>query len=68
VPNFSCGGIGIFCDFSFGIIFQQVTQRMVTHCAGGFWGLGVSEWWAGGALVLFNAQPQYFSRFGWWYF
>jgi hypothetical protein len=29
-------GIGIFGDFSFGIIFQQVTQRLVTHCAGGF--------------------------------
>jgi hypothetical protein len=28
--------IGVFCDFSFGIIFQQVSLRVVTHCAGGF--------------------------------
>jgi hypothetical protein len=33
-------GIGIFGDFSFGIIFQQVSLRLVTHCAGGF-GVGL---------------------------
>ena len=27
--------ISVFGDFSFGIIFQQVSLRMVTHCAGG---------------------------------
>ncbi len=27
--------IGVFGDFSFGIIFQQVSLKMVTHCAGG---------------------------------
>ena len=31
-------GISIFGDFSFGIIFQQVSLRLVTHCAGGFVG------------------------------
>ncbi len=31
-------GIGLFGDFSFGNIFQQVSLRMVTHCAGGFVG------------------------------
>jgi hypothetical protein len=33
-------GIGVFGDFSFGIIFQQVSLRLVTHCAGGF-GVGL---------------------------
>ena len=36
-------GISIFGDFSFGIIFQQVSLRMVTHCAGGF-GVGLVGW------------------------
>ena len=40
-----------FGDFSFGIIFQQVTQRLVTHCAGDFGVEGcenggqVGLWW-----------------------
>ena len=33
-------GISIFGDFSFGNIFQQVSLRLVTHCAGGF-GVGL---------------------------
>jgi hypothetical protein len=28
--------IGVFGDFSFENIFQQVSLRLVTHCAGGF--------------------------------
>ena len=44
-------GIGIFGYFSFGIIFQQVSLRMVTHCAGGFLGVFVSVGWAGWAGV-----------------
>jgi hypothetical protein len=37
--------LNYFSNFSVEIIFQQVTQRMVTHCAGGF--LGVGLWSAG---------------------
>ena len=31
-------GISVFGYFSFGNIFQQVSLRLVTHCAGGFVG------------------------------
>jgi len=40
-------GISFFGDFSFGIIFQQVTQWLVTHCAGGFFGGMVGGSWSG---------------------
>ncbi len=29
-------------------IFQQVSLRLLTHCAAGFLGVFVGEWWAGG--------------------
>ena len=42
--------IGVFGYFSFGNIFQQVSLRLVTHCAGGFvgfrWG-GLGGDWLG---------------------
>ena len=67
--------IAVFGDFSFGIIFQQVSLMLVTHCAGGFgvgWGVGlggIGRVGLGCCLLLvcvwFNAQPQYLSRFGW---
>jgi hypothetical protein len=38
--------IGIFGDFSLLAFFQQVSLRLVTHCAGGFFGL---DW--GGEMV-----------------
>jgi hypothetical protein len=52
-------GIGIFGDFSFGIIFQQVSLRMVTHCAGGFFGVRGGEMvgrWGFGGFVYFLVQ------------
>jgi len=43
--------ISFFGDSSFGIIFQQVSLRMVTHCAGGF-GVGLSGVWMLGCSAV----------------
>ena len=46
--------IGLFGDFSFGIIFQQVSLRLVTHCAGGLLGyLGLTWVVSAGCKRLF---------------
>jgi len=62
-------GISFFGDFSFGIIFQQLTQRLVTHCAGGF--LDYLGWGNGGQMILvvgFNAPQMvcFFEFAGFW--
>jgi len=61
-------GLVFLVIFSFGIIFQQFSLRMVTHCAGGFLG----EWWGNGGLVIlvvgFNAPQMvcFFEFAGFW--
>jgi hypothetical protein len=51
-------GVSVFGDFSFGNIFQQVSLRLVTHCAGGFVGGylgGCGNWGLGGDIVNITA-------------